>query len=65
MRHPGRDVIPRISSRRIALLCSEGRIPGAQRVGASWGIPEGAEKPPDARIKSGKYINPKKAGASQ
>lgn len=45
-----------ISSRRIALLCSEGRIPGAQRVGASWGVPEDAEKPADARIKSGKYI---------
>lgn len=48
-----------ISSRRIALLCSEGRIPGAQRVGASWGVPEDAEKPADARIKSGRYINPK------
>ena len=52
-----------ISSRRIALLCSEGRIPGAQRVGASWGIPDDAQKPTDARIKSGKYINQKKAGA--
>jgi hypothetical protein len=54
-----------ISSRRIALLCSEGRIPGAQRVGASWGIPEDAQKPTDARIKSGKYIDQKKAGASK
>lgn len=45
-----------ISPRRIALLCSEGRIPGVQRVGASWGIPENAEKPNDARVKSGKYI---------
>ena len=48
-----------ISSRRIALLCSQGRIPGAQRVGASWGIPEDAEKPADARIKSGRYIRSK------
>ena len=48
-----------ISSRRIALLCSEGRIAGAQRVGASWGIPESAEKPLDARVKSGKYIKQK------
>ena len=45
--------------RRIALLCSEGRIAGAQRVGASWGIPESAEKPLDARVKSGKYIKQK------
>lgn len=45
-----------ISSRRIAILCSQGRIVGVQRVGASWGIPESAEKPVDARIKCGKYI---------
>lgn len=48
-----------ISSRRIARLCSEGRIAGVQRVGASWGVPESAEKPVDARIKSGKYIKSK------
>jgi len=45
-----------ISARRVAILCAEGRIPGAQQVGANWGIPEDAEKPSDARIKSGKYI---------
>lgn len=48
-----------ISSRRVALLCSEGRVAGAQRVGASWGVPESAERPADARIKSGKYIKSK------
>lgn len=48
-----------ISSRRVALLCSEGRVAGAQRVGASWGVPESAEKPMDARVKSGKYIKSK------
>lgn len=48
-----------ISSRRVALLCSEGRIAGAQRVGASWGVPESAAKPVDARIKSRKYIKTK------
>ena len=35
-----------ISNRRIQTLCSQGRIPGAKD----------AEKPADARIKSGKYI---------
>jgi len=29
-------------------------------VGATWIIPEDAEKPRDARIKSGKYIKSKK-----
>lgn len=49
-----------ISARRVAVLCSEGRIPGAQRVGTSWGVPEDAVKPDDARIKSGKYMKSKK-----
>ena len=45
-----------ISSRRIQILCSEDRIPGAMRIGSIWAIPADAEKPKDARIKSGKYI---------
>lgn len=44
-----------ISHRRVAILCNENRIPGAQRTGSRWIIPENAEKPADARIKSGKY----------
>jgi len=44
-----------LSSRRIGVLCSEGRIPGVQKTGNIWLIPENAEKPSDARIKSGKY----------
>lgn len=50
-----------ISTRRIQILCGEGRIPGAMRIGAFWVIPEDAIKPTDARIKNGKYIkNPQK-----
>lgn len=45
-----------ISTRRIQILCREGRIPGAMRIGAFWVIPEDATKPTDARIKNGKYI---------
>ena len=45
-----------ITSRRIGVLCAEGRIPGAFKMGAYWSIPEDAEKPKDERIKSGKYI---------
>ena len=44
-----------IAHRRVAILCNENRIPGAQRAGSRWIIPEDAEKPADARIKSGKY----------
>lgn len=45
-----------ISTRRIQILCNEDRISGAVRIGYAWAIPDGAEKPSDARIKSGKYI---------
>ncbi len=45
-----------ISHRRVSILCNQGRISGAQRAGSRWIIPEDAEKPADARIKSGKYI---------
>ena len=48
-----------ISERRVNVLCSEGRIEGAVKFGNTWAIPEKAEKPADARIKSGKYIKGK------
>ena len=45
-----------ISRRRIQVLCVEGRIPNAVRIDYSWAIPKDAEKPKDARVKSGKYL---------
>lgn len=45
-----------IGRRRIQILCANDRIPGACLVGNTWIIPENAEKPKDARIKTGKYI---------
>ena len=36
-----------ISQRRVAILCSEERIPGAMMVGNMWIIPANAEKPID------------------
>ena len=44
-----------ISVRRIQVLCVEKRSPGAIKIGYSWAIPADAEKPKDARVKSGKY----------
>lgn len=38
-----------ISQRRVAILCKENRIPGAQTVGNMWIIPVDAEKPIDGR----------------
>jgi len=40
-----------MTPRRVQVLCNEGRIVGAQRVGNVWTIPENAEKPADARKK--------------
>lgn len=48
-----------ISVRRIQVLCSEERIPGAVKIGSYWAIPADAEKPDAQRIKSGKYIKDK------
>ena len=40
-----------ITSRRIGVLCSEGRIDGAIKKGKTWLIPSAAVKPEDARYK--------------
>ena len=45
-----------LSVRWVQTLCSSGRIEGVTRIGNMWVIPDGAERPKDARIKSGKYV---------
>ena len=42
--------------RRVQVLCARARIEGACRIGNVWAIPKNAQKPEDARIKSGKYM---------
>ncbi len=49
-----------ISSRRIGVLCAEGRLEGAIKKGKTWLIPSDVKKPKDERIKNGKYVKPKK-----
>ena len=43
-----------ITSRRIGVLCSEGRIEGVIKKGKTWLIPADAKKPLDARYKKNK-----------
>jgi len=50
-----------ITTRRVTVFCGTDRIAGAFLVGNSWAIPANAEKPPDARIKSGQYIGAKRS----
>ena len=45
-----------ISERTVNDLCKKGKIPGADKVGKSWQIPDNAEKPADGRISSGRYM---------
>lgn len=45
-----------ISDRRIRVLCSEGKIPGAYQKGRGWKIPIDAQKPADGRYKSKESI---------
>lgn len=46
-----------ITTRRIQVLCAEGRIEGATKFGLDWAIPVEAEKPMDGRVTTGKYRN--------
>ncbi|MCD8382795.1 MAG: Fic family protein [Clostridiales bacterium] len=41
-----------ISDRRVRVLCTEGKIPGAYQEGRGWKIPADAEKPADGRYTS-------------
>lgn len=43
-----------ISSRRIGVLCADGRIEGVIKKGKTWLIPSDAKKPADGRYKSAK-----------
>jgi len=45
-----------ISLRWVQTYLKQDRIEGAVRFGHAWMIPTNADKPSDARIKSGKYI---------
>ena len=45
-----------VSVKRVQVLCKEARVSGLERIGHAWLIPSDAEKPKDARIKSGRYV---------
>ena len=41
-----------VSERWVCKLAQDGRIPGVERFGWSWAIPEDAKKPADSRRKT-------------
>ena len=46
-----------VSPRRIQVLCTEGRIEGAAKLGREWAIPSSAQKPTDKYVISGSCRN--------
>lgn len=46
-----------LSERRVQILCAEGRIEGAAKLGRKWAIPINAERPRDSRFTTGCYKN--------
>ena len=43
-----------ISDRRVRILCAEGKVPNAVKVGKAYQIPAGTPKPADGRVKQSK-----------
>jgi hypothetical protein len=43
-----------ISNRRATILCADGRVKGAQKLGNFWVVPKGTPKPIDGRTKVAK-----------
>ena len=44
-----------VTERTVTAFCKAGKIPGAEKAGKSWRIPDDAQKPSDGRVSSGKY----------
>ncbi len=48
-----------VSERRVRILCQQGRIEGAIRIGRAWQIPSKATKPSDQRFKKAATVSKK------
>jgi hypothetical protein len=44
-----------LKERSVRLMCADGRIPGAAKLGREWAVPADAERPIDGRITTGEY----------
>lgn len=43
-----------VTTRRVQILCEQGKIYGVTRLGKVWAIPKDAEKPADGRYRRSK-----------
>ena len=46
-----------LTPRTIQIMCTEGKIPGAGKIGRTWAIPSNATRPTDGRETTGMYKN--------
>lgn len=53
-----------ISTRRLQILCAQGKIEGATRFGRAWMIPKDANKPVDGRTKASRELQAAKQNIS-
>ncbi len=53
-----------ISSRRLQILCAEGKIEGATRFGRAWMIPKDTAKPVDGRTKASREVKAEQLNAN-
>ena len=44
-----------LSIRRATVLCANGKVNGAQKLGSIWVVPKGTSKPIDGRTKAAKF----------
>ena len=51
-----------ITARRVQVLCDNGQISGATRLGKIWVIPKTAQKPVDGRTKAAKVLKSRNEG---
>lgn len=47
----------KMTPRRVQVLCAEGKIKGASKLGREWAVPADAVKPTDNRVTTGRYRN--------
>lgn len=45
-----------LSVRRTTILCNNGKVDGARKLGSFWVVPKGASKPIDGRTKEAKRV---------
>jgi hypothetical protein len=48
-----------LSVRRATILCTNGKVDGAQKLGSFWVVPKGIAKPIDGRTREAKKVGKK------